>query len=341
MATVTRFSVVSFAPSNSTMLVVGSCQELGNWNPKQGPKLESSLRENRKPSEPDYWWVDVKMSEDTSGQARKGVVQYKFVQLKHDGEMIWEGSDDGDNRKLDIPPSEATGIPCLLPTAKFKDGSLSEHDHTGRFYQTVKEMKDISLQKIVEGVWLGSCPRTREHISLLKRYGVTVVMNFQTEADCMNNCIGGIGSEEDATAIKKLYDEQQIQYVWLPTFDMSTVGRTLMLPHASYLLAGLRRRGHVVYVHCNAGVGRSVAAVCGFLLFSVGVSMQQMQHVVAKGRPVSYIDAPALLGAEPAYRAMFGPPDEDFQELRNATIENLKCSEVRVYQKAGGGGYQK
>lgn len=41
----------------------------------------------------------------------------------------------------------------------------------------------------------------------------------------------------------------------------SSAGRIRMLPQAVYLLHGLLANGHTVYVHCNAGVGRSTAAV--------------------------------------------------------------------------------
>lgn len=52
-----------------------------------------------------------------------------------------------------------------------------------------------------------------------------------------------------------------------------------MLPQASFLFAQVLRRGHTIYSHCNAGVGRSVAAACGFLTFALGLSLRQMQYV--------------------------------------------------------------
>merc|ERR1719215_182200 len=100
--------------------------------------------------------------------------------------------------------------------------------------------------------------------------------------------------EENALAVAPLYEAAGIEYVWMPTEDMSTAARTAMLPHASFVMAGFLRRGHKVYVHCNAGVGRSVAAVCGYLCYCVGLSTRQMQHVVARARTVAYFDFKAL-----------------------------------------------
>jgi len=60
-----------------------------------------------------------------------------------------------------------------------------------------------------------------------------------------------------------------------------------------------------VYSHCNAGVGRSVAAACGYLTFFLGLSIRQMQHVMASSRPVAYFDFDAMERARPKYMALF------------------------------------
>ncbi|CAK0875256.1 unnamed protein product [Prorocentrum cordatum] len=112
--------------------------------------------------------------------------------------------------------------------------------------------------------------------------------------------------EEDALAVSREYESRGMEYIWMPTFDMSTDGRAQMLPQGSHIFASLVQRGHVIYSHCNAGVGRSVAAVCGYLTFALGLSPRRMQHVVAMARPVSFFDFEALDRARPHYEAMFG-----------------------------------
>jgi len=235
-------------------------------------------------------------------------VEYKFVELG-DGGARWEELGGGGNRVLLLDDEALLEGPepvRLLPVERFAEPGGSEHDHTGRFYSGVKERQEISVRKVVGQVFLGSCPRKQDHIDYLKGLGITVVVNFQTEEDCRKNCVADIGMEEDPMAVSRLYESRGMEYIWMPTFDMSTDGRAQMLPQGSHIFDSLIRRGHVVYSHCNAGVGRSVAAVCGYLTFALGIPLRQMQHVVAMARPVSYFDFEALGRARPHYESMFG-----------------------------------
>lgn len=96
------------------------------------------------------------------------------------------------------------------------------------------------------------------------------------------------------------------------TFDLmaldifSSAGRIRMLPQAVFLLYGLLENGHTVYVHCNAGVGRSTAAVCGLLMYVLGWSMRKVQYFVAARRPAVYIDEEALVKAQTDFTQKFG-----------------------------------
>lgn len=79
-----------------------------------------------------------------------------------------------------------------------------------------------------------------------------------------------------------------------------------MLPQAVYLLHGLLENGHTVYVHCNAGVGRSTAAVCGLLMYVLGWSLRKTQYFVTAKRPAVYIDEEALVRAHADFQQKFG-----------------------------------
>lgn len=79
-----------------------------------------------------------------------------------------------------------------------------------------------------------------------------------------------------------------------------------MLPQAVFLLHGLLENGHTVYVHCNAGVGRSTAAVCGLLMYALGWTLRKVQYFVAARRPAVYIDEEALVKAEADFLQKFG-----------------------------------
>lgn len=87
---------------------------------------------------------------------------------------------------------------------------------------------------------------------------------------------------------------------------LSPPGRIRMLPQAVFLLHGLLENGHTVYVHCNAGVGRSTAAVCGFLMYVLGWSLRKVQYFVTACRPAVYIDEEALVKANDDFVRMFG-----------------------------------
>ena len=91
-----------------------------------------------------------------------------------------------------------------MPVVRFAEPGGGESDHTARFYQGVKERGEISIRKVLEQLFVGSCPRHRSHIDQLKSLGVSVVVNFQTEEDCKRNCVSGIGMEEDPMAVSRV-----------------------------------------------------------------------------------------------------------------------------------------
>ncbi|TNM94676.1 hypothetical protein fugu_017435 [Takifugu bimaculatus] len=166
-------------------------------------------------------------------------------------------------------------------------------------------------QRVLPRVWLGSCPRQVEHVTIKMKHelGITAVMNFQTEWDVVNNSSGCARSGAEPMTpevMMDLYRESGLAYVWIPTPDMSTEGRIRMLPQAVFLLYGLLENGHTVYVHCNAGVGRSTAAVCGLLMYVLGWSMRKVQYFVAARRPAVYIDEEALVKAQTDFTQKFG-----------------------------------
>uniref|UniRef100_A0A5F4W320 EPM2A glucan phosphatase, laforin n=1 Tax=Callithrix jacchus TaxID=9483 RepID=A0A5F4W320_CALJA len=166
------------------------------------------------------------------------------------------------------------------------------------------------LGRILPNIWLGSCPRQVEHVTIKLKHelGITAVMNFQTEWDIVQNSSGCNRYPEPMTAdtMIKLYKEEGLAYIWMPTPDMSTEGRVQMLPQAVCLLHALLENGHTVYVHCNAGVGRSTAAVCGWLQYVMGWNLRKVQYFLMAKRPAVYIDEEALARAQEDFFQKFG-----------------------------------
>ncbi len=88
----------------------------------------------------------------------------------------------------------------------------------------------VCAPRVLPRVWLGSCPRQVEHVTIKMRYelGVTAVMNFQTEWDVVNNssgCRRNTGEAMTPETMMHLYKDCGLVYVWLPTPDMSTEGK--------------------------------------------------------------------------------------------------------------------
>ncbi|XP_064412025.1 laforin isoform X2 [Latimeria chalumnae] len=189
-------------------------------------------------------------------------------------------------------------------------GHTDEMKHTTDFYFHIAGHQAIHYSRILPQIWLGSCPRHLEHVTVKLKHEleVTAVMNFQTEWDIVQNSWGCNRKMEPVTpeTMMELYRDTGLAYVWIPTPDMSTEGRVRMLPQAVYLLHGLLETGHTVYVHCNAGVGRSTAAVCGFLMYILGWSLRKVQYFLASKRPAVYIDEEALVRAQEDFYHKFG-----------------------------------
>ncbi|XP_057220000.1 laforin isoform X2 [Malurus melanocephalus] len=203
------------------------------------------------------------------------------------------------------------GVYCL-PIAHWIEvsGHTDEMKHTTDFYFNIAGHQAIHYSRILPNIWLGSCPRQLEHVTIKLKHelGVTAVMNFQTESDIVQNSWGCNRYPEPMSpeTLMRLYKEEGLAYVWLPTADMSTEGRIQMLPQAVCLLHGLLENGHTVYVHCNAGVGRSTAAVSGWLRYVMGWSLRKVQYFLASRRPAVYIDEEALNRAEDDFYLKFG-----------------------------------
>lgn len=317
-----RFSCTGFAPVSSRIAVIGNCPELGNWSTDGAKIMECRLGPGRLQSEPDFYSVDVELTQATG-------IEYKFIELHCEG-VHWEETDGG-NRQLHVD-GEKVGDVNLLPVEKFGT-TASESDHTASFYSGVKTRGEVSVRRVTSQIFIGSCPRSTQHIDYLKSLGITCIANFQSEDDCKRNCVAGIGMEDNAQAVRHEYERRGMLYVWTPTADMCSDGRTKMLPQTSHAFACLLREGHVIYSHCNAGVGRSVSAVCGYLTFVLGLTERQMQHVVASSRPAAFFDFDALQRARPVFDDVFG--DETRVRARDdKTFLDLCRLDATVHQKA-------
>uniref|UniRef100_H2VCC2 EPM2A glucan phosphatase, laforin n=1 Tax=Takifugu rubripes TaxID=31033 RepID=H2VCC2_TAKRU len=272
-----RFGVILTPESPDVeVLVLGSRLEMGHWDPDRALPMEAS-RKRPSPHEPCLWTGDVELAAPC-----QDTLWFKFLK-RVGGTTIWEGSGPSHDRCCIYDARNIVdGVYCH-PIGHWieETGHTDEMKHTTHFYFHVAGQKAMHFSRVLPRVWLGSCPRQVEHVTIKMKHelGITAVMNFQTEWDVVNNSSGCARSGAEPMTpevMMDLYRESGLAYVWIPTPDMSTEGRIRMLPQAVFLLYGLLENGHTVYVHCNAGVGRSTAAVCGLLMYVLGWSMRTL-----------------------------------------------------------------
>lgn len=302
-----RFGVILTPQSSDVdVFVLGSRDEMGHWDPDRAVRM-SACRTLPSSEEPCLWTGELQLAEPC-----RDPLWFKFLQ-KVGGSYIWEGSGPSHDRCCMYDESNVVdGVYCH-PIGHWieETGHTDEMKHTTDFYFSVAGQKAIHFSRVLPRVWLGSCPRQVEHVTIKMKHdlGITAVMNFQTEWDVINNS-QGCQRDPDKTmtpeTMIKLYHDCGLSYVWMPTPDMSTEGRIRMLPQAVFLLHGLLENGHTVYVHCNAGVGRSTAAVCGLLMYVLGWPLRKVQYFVTAKRPAVYIDEEALVQAQKDFIQKFG-----------------------------------
>lgn len=114
---------------------------------------------------------------------------------------------------------------CVMMSSRFGSGALLNLAVPLRY---CNQSQCFLNARILPNIWLGSCPRQVEHVTIKLKHelGVTAVMNFQTESDIVQNSWGCNRYPEPMSPeiLMKLYKEEGLAYVWLPTADMSTEG---------------------------------------------------------------------------------------------------------------------
>lgn len=314
MSITVRFSVVTFIDKNTKVSVLGSINELGRWEEKDKVNLKRSPISFRlEPGlEPSFWYEDIKIS---FGDTQSLNFEYKFARQKDGHGLEWEGEGSCHNRQHTLSWDDRKSSELLvngiyyLPVGIWieKAGQENEFQHTTRFFIHVQREQILHTSQITDNILLGSCPQKRLHILELKALGISAVVNLQSIEDVQRLCSGFYRHLEDIPrALRVVYKEEGLAYIWVPVKDLCHEARVQMLPQVVYLLHGLLKAGHKVYVHCNGGVGRSVAAVAGYLMYVLKWSPAQVAFHMCSKRPVSYIDARALSIAHKDFMVKFG-----------------------------------
>ncbi|XP_028653722.1 laforin [Erpetoichthys calabaricus] len=302
-----RFGVILTPEIRDTQVfVVGSRLEMGQWDGEKAVLMKPA-QAALSSREPALWIGEVLLREPVTEP-----FWFKYIK-RCGGTLTWEGNGPHHDRCCTYNECNVVdGVYCH-PIGHWIEmtGYTNEMKHTTDFYFNIADYQAMHFSRILPRIWLGSCPRQMEHVTIKMKHelGITAVMNFQTEWDIVQNSSGCRRKKTEPMCpetMMELYKDSGLVYVWIPTPDMSTEGRTRMLPQAVFLLHGLLENGHTVYVHCNAGVGRSTAAVCGFLMYIFGWSLRKTQYFVCAKRPAVYIDEEALIHAQDDFYQKFG-----------------------------------
>ena len=144
----------------------------------------------------------------------------------------------------------------------------------------------MDVDRILPQLFVGSCPSDPADVdSLATKFGVTAVLNLQTEEDLAD---WGIDRHEMEAA----YRRSGIELRRVPVRDFDPEDLRRKLPACVQALDGLVRAGHAVYVHCNAGANRSPSTVVAYLHWVRGMGLDEAVAYVTQRRSCDpYVEA--------------------------------------------------
>ncbi len=128
----------------------------------------------------------------------------------------------------------------------------------------------MDISKITSELFIGTTPTNAQDFDKLRELGVTLVINMRVE-----------------NRPKIDVHNEPIRSVWLPTFDMPLLPIPMwaLRRGAKFALEAIDGGGKV-FVHCAAGVHRSVALAASILI-AQGHSMDEALALIKTGRPIA------------------------------------------------------
>jgi atypical dual specificity phosphatase len=127
-------------------------------------------------------------------------------------------------------------------------------------------------------LYIGSCPMTEGDIRQLNAGGITAVLNLQTDDDIRNR-------EIDWPAMEDAYRRHGIVIHRFPIEDFSPSDMRQKLRTGVRILDNLIRAGHVIYLHCNAGINRSPTLAVAYLHWVEKWDLESAHAHVLSSRP--------------------------------------------------------
>jgi atypical dual specificity phosphatase len=132
----------------------------------------------------------------------------------------------------------------------------------------------LNYTQILSSLYVGSYPETLSDIKSLKDgHGITAVLNLQTDEDLR---VRG----QDWSVLEAYYADLDIKAQRVPMRDFDYDDQRRVLPKAVRVLAKLLTSGFTVYLHCNAGLGRSPLVTMAYLYWCWDSSLEKsIKHI--------------------------------------------------------------
>ena len=139
----------------------------------------------------------------------------------------------------------------------------------------------MDFHQVLSEVLVGAYPASIEDIDHLRqKVGVTAVLNLQTDED-----IKRLGCDWRTLSAHYRRSKMAVRRVSVRDFDAEDLRRKL--PDCVQALGELLRKGHTVYVHCTAGLGRSPSVVVTYLHWVHQLDLDRAVKAVQQCRPCS------------------------------------------------------
>ena len=146
----------------------------------------------------------------------------------------------------------------------------------------------IYFDRIVDDVFVGTCPGSIIDVSRIKQAGITAILNLQTDLDFSVNGI-------DWPLLEREYHRLEIAAYRCPIIDFDDDELKSRLAATASTLNDMLQNQHCVYVHCTAGKQRSPSVVIGYLAWHREVALDRAVQLVMQARdcdpPVHVIES--------------------------------------------------
>ncbi len=146
----------------------------------------------------------------------------------------------------------------------------------------------IYFDRIVDDVFVGTCPGSIIDVSRIKQVGITAVLNLQTDSDFS---VIGI----NWPLLEREYHRLDIAAYRCPIIDFDDDDMTSRLAVAASILNDMLEKQHRVYVHRTAGKQRSPSVVIGYLAWHREFGLDRAVQLVTQARccdpPVHVIES--------------------------------------------------